>query len=136
MTVMISKEIGHAMAVQVKRVNKNKSAVELAGDLAIALQTIDSLRARIRQLERAPQPVEVFDGSPLSARRGVGGEVPGGEVSSGETLNGRPVLTIAQAAKAARKHYQSAYRRVQSGKWQAVQLSSGDWRVYADQPLT
>ena len=72
----------------------------------------------------------------MCIRDRAGGEVLGGEVSSGETLNGRPVLTIAQAAKAAGKHYQAAYRRVQSEKWQAVQLASGDWRVYADQSLT
>lgn len=124
--ITLSKEAAHAMAVQVKRVNKNKSAVELAGDLAIALQTIETLRARIRQMERAPQVL--YESNSASAAHIT--------LPPGETLNGRPVLTIAQAAKAAHKHYQAAYRRVQSGKWQAVQLPSGDWRVYADQPLT
>jgi hypothetical protein len=54
----------------------------------------------------------------------------------GKRLNGRPVLTIAEAAQKAGVSYFVAYRYVtKHDYWQADQTDSGDWLVYADQPL-
>lgn len=131
MTIHINSDVAHAMAVQVKRVNKEKSAADLAAELAIAYQTIDRLRAQLRTRQ---------DASAAADRAAL--DAPDQRDARGEMLDGQRVFTIKQAAAKSRgrdgrpMHYQSAYRRVISGKWRAVKLPSGDWRVFADQPLT
>lgn len=125
---MMTPKIGRAMAAAVVRVNE--SPERLKERLDEANNTIDNLRAQIRELKRE-----------LSAYRLNSDEYTGGrslapsETITGEAINGRPVFSIEAAAKAAGMKYHTAYRRVTSGKWEAVQRA-GIWRVFADQALT
>lgn len=120
---MITKTIGRAMAAQLDRVNE--SPERLKERLAEANQTIDNLREQLRKLKA--------ENSDLRLK--LRGEATDTTTITGEVFNGRPVLTIAAAAKLARFDYHKAYRRVSNEKWQAVQLPDRSWRVYADQSL-
>lgn len=125
---MMTKQIGRSMAAAVTRVNESPERLQERLDEANAI--IDNLRAQMRELKRE-----------LSAYRLNSDEYTGRgrastpETITGEAINGRPVFSIEAAAKAAGMKYHSAYRRVTSGKWEAVQRA-GQWRVYADQALT
>ncbi len=125
--IAISPEAGAAMASQVRRVNK-KSVADLVSELEQAHITIERLRDQLRRVQAQRQDPSLFDIEDTAEWQG-------------ETLAGKPVLTLRQAAarlpgsKNSAAKYQAAYRRVVSGKWRAVKLPSGDWRVFADQPL-
>ena len=141
---MISSPIGRAMATAVQRVNTNPS--HLSDRLADAEATINELRTLLRQRDATINSLHdqlaslASENAPLLGR-GVGGEasLPSGEVAilsqPGHALDGRPVLTIAEAAKAAGVSYISAWRYVDSGHWSARSEGSR-WLVYADQPLS
>lgn len=117
----ITSEIGSAMAEAVQRNKKGQSPQQLAAELEKALNLIQILTEKNRRLEAR-----------LAVR--PSGEIPqiDGAAWTGETIDGRPVVTLAQAAKTCRLSYQSAYRRIASGKWDAAQLGSRDWRVFVD----
>lgn len=118
----INREMGTAMAEAVRRNKKEQSPAQLAADLEKALELVALLREKNRRLEAA-----------LAVR--ASGEIPqidGGDGWTGETVDGRPVVTVAQAAATCRISRQAAYRRIYSSKWEVTQLSSRDWRVFVD----
>jgi hypothetical protein len=133
---MISSPIGRAMAIAVTRHNTNPS--HLSERLADAEATIVELRALLRQrdatistLHDQLSQIHADVLPPLHAN----GEGAGGGDLPGHAIDGRPVLTITEAAKAAGVSYISAWRYVDSGHWSARQDGSR-WLVYADQPLS
>lgn len=115
--IEINSDMGAAMAEAVKRNKKKKSPQQLAAELEQALRLVEILKEKNRKLELQ------------LARPDVKPDVGGW---TGETVEGRPVVTLAQAARTLNLSYQSAYRRIASGKWEATQLGSRDWRVFVD----
>lgn len=127
---MITKQIGRAMAAAVTRVNESPERLQERLDEANAI--IDNLRAQMRELKRELSAYRLNSPEYVVGTRNGASE----ETITGEAINGRPVYTIAAAAKAAGMKYHSAYRRAISGKWESVQHPDRSWRVYADQALT
>lgn len=125
---MITKQIGRAMAAAVTRVNESPERLQERLDEANAI--IDNLRAQMRELKRELSAYRLNSDEYRSGRTNHVADI------TGEAINGRPVYTIAAAAKAAGMKYHSAYRRAISGKWESVQHPDRSWRVYADQALT
>lgn len=123
--MIITPKVGAAMSTAVVRAN-DKSYQQLADELADALQQIDSLRAQLREAQRA-----VWDATTAHVVGEIPRFAPDGWV--GETYAGRPVVRLGTAAKHLGS-YSAAYRRVAGPRpsWDAVQLPSGDWLVFVD----
>ncbi len=122
MATFAQKALARGFAAQLNRVNETPD--RLKERLAEANAIIDTLRAQNRQLRRELEAYQLGQLAP-----------PDPAIITGEAINGRPVLTIEAAAKAAGLKYHAAYRRATSGRWEAVQRADRSWRVYADQSL-
>lgn len=121
---MLTRQSTAALAEVARRVNESPERLKERLDEANAI--IDNLRAQNRQLRRELAAYQLAETAPIDPAT----------VITGEAINGRPVMTIEAAAKAAGMKYHAAYRRVTSQRWQAVQRPDRSWRVYADQSLS
>jgi len=96
----------------------------LQGMLENAQRRIDEQALYIKTLKEQPLPRQ-----------------PRTEQTTATMHNGRPVLSLHEVAtrlkgyKTHKSAYAAAWRMCNSGAWQAVQLESRQWLVYADQPL-
>lgn len=123
---MITKEVGRAMAAQLDRVNNSP----------------DRLRERIEELEQANESLvaEVLSlRAALEAAQLMIDDLADGKPAAqpppGDTYQGRPVLSIKEAAKRAGVSYWIAFGYVQTGWWKAEQKPNKEWVVFSDKPL-
>jgi hypothetical protein len=92
----------------------------------------DALEYRLREAEKT-----------IERLRGRIDELEAAGGAAGLTLNGRPVLTLAQAAARFGVTYHTARRRCEDGEWDAAYVPGdvqkegarqyGTWYVYAEQ---
>lgn len=126
---MMTKQIGKAMLAQVERVND--SPERLREIIAEQSDEIERLKAALAAAHDIIDQV-----APDAIRRPKAAGVSQTRASlEAATLNGRPVISVAEAGKRARVNYFTAVRYLQSGWWRG-ELISNRWMVYADQPLT
>jgi hypothetical protein len=117
---------GKALAALVERHNTNPEYLqernrELEDENA-------RLRAEIKRLRAALADADIFHVEPAPT-------------ATGRHINGRPAVTLAEAAKLANISYQAAYRRITGGvksvpKWEHAQDSNRIIWVYTDQGLS
>lgn len=108
MNIPISSKIGAAMGEQVKRVNRAaKSGV--GGD--------DDLRAENAQLR---QRIAALEAEIAALKSGAGAAAVPSKV--GMVYDGRPAMTLAQAAAARGVSYHAARRACERGRWEAVRV--------------
>lgn len=127
---IITSTIGKAMATQLDRVNddsaylRNKveriqtSNEELRRKWREAQTEINRLQIALDEAQRKLSMIESADSD-----------------SKHPTHNGRPVMTVKQAVKQTGIPAHTIYRYLRSGHWAAAEVA-GQYRIYADQPLT
>lgn len=112
--VLISPVVARAMSAAVDRVNE-KTPEQMAQIIRWQQEQIEALQQTVAQLR---EQLHHDTSAPLTA-------------------NGRPVMTLSDAARRAGIPDYTAYRYVQGIHpwWEAVQDKSRRWFVYADKPL-
>ncbi len=126
---MITKQIANAMLAQVERVND--SPERLREIIAEQDDQIEKLKAALAAAHDILDQV-----APDAIRRPkAAGASRTRDILEATTHNGKPVLSVAEAADRARVNYFTAVRYLQSGWWRG-ELVRNRWMVYADQPLT
>lgn len=111
--VLISPVVARAMSAAVDRANE-KTPEQLAQIVRWQQEQIEALETTVAQLR---EQLRHDANAPLTA-------------------NGRPVMTLSDAARRAGIPYYTAFRYVQDEWWEADQDDSRRWLVYADKPLT
>lgn len=123
---MITKEVGRALATQLDRYNSHPK--QLRERIAELEQANESLVAEVLSLRAA------LDAAQLMIDDIADGK-PAAQPPPGDTYQGRPVLSIREAAKKAGVGYWTAFGYVQSHWWDAQQKPNKEWVVFADKPL-
>jgi hypothetical protein len=122
---MMTRQVGRALAAQLDRVNQSPDRLrERNAELE---QANESLVAEVLSLRAALEAAQLMiddlvDGKPATP-------------PPGDTFNGRPVLSIREAAKRANVGYWTAFGYVQDQWWEAHQKPNKEWVVFADRPL-
>lgn len=140
--VVITREIGGAMVAQLDRVNgvrtegsapdaaklmRHSTVKELQDVLDGYEYQLEQMRQQLRHEREWNQQLE----AELAQARGSSEIAP-----AAVSLNGRPVITCAEAAKRSGCSVATVNRYLNSAFWQGVQQTNGRWLVYADQPFT
>lgn len=124
MVLSIDKQIGQARVAQVERV-KGKTVYEDMAEMRLQIERMRETIARLtaEKTRLMEENIELKGG-----RKAV-------DAPDERTFNGRPYITVKEAAIRARVALWSAYRYVESGWWESAKAPGGI-AVYADQPLS
>lgn len=115
--MVMSRQVARAMRDQVIRVNEDASQ-----------QTIDELRAEVARLQNLLQQQQV---APVQQEN-----IPSIGTDGKMMYQGRPVITVEQAAIRAGVSYWIASRYCREGHWKAVHLNPRKVLVFEDQAFT
>lgn len=119
--ISISKEQGRAMAEQVSRVNSRKPVFEEMAELHQQVERLTNLLQDARAKQREAEQVAEGYRTMLAGQ-------------GRHLVNGRPVLTVQEAAARAGVSIYTVYRYLKSGHWLGTDTPT--CCVYADQPLS
>ena len=122
---MMTRQVGRALAAQLDRVNQNPDRLrERIAELEQANEMLVAKVARLTAALEAHQTIidDLVEGKPA-------------QPPPGDTYNGRPVLSISEAAERVGLSYWTAFGYVQTQYWEAHQKANKEWVVFADRPL-
>lgn len=128
---MITRQIGHAMATQLDRVN---NTTKPASPPILSARSTAAERALAKELAAANARIAEMEAQLRDLLAGTVSGNASGQVG-GLALDSRPVMSVKDAAHAVGRSVSTVTRYLNEGRWQGRKDDAGNWLVYADQPL-